>query len=176
MPVRQSCNGSEWVVRARYDSQTCTYRVSEMYYSHTWSVLSTDDPHAARTIKKTSNFRTVGERRASGLHESLAPQERHTFKHHKHTTSTTGWLRPINLRRACVQKHARRDVRLALNRSDLLMYEKHFHIKKTFSFCSWLVLDVRDLYNRSVVFFKDKFRFILWGLWKQKSSLFGQYF
>jgi hypothetical protein len=52
MPVCQSCNGSEWVVRALYDSQTCTYRVSEMYDSHTWKALSTDDLHAARTIKK----------------------------------------------------------------------------------------------------------------------------
>jgi hypothetical protein len=51
IPVRQSCNGSEWVVRAWYDSQICTYRVNEMYDSHTWSALSKDDPHAARTIR-----------------------------------------------------------------------------------------------------------------------------
>jgi hypothetical protein len=69
--------------------------------------------HLARTIK-TSNFRTFGERRASELYEPLAPQERHTSKYLKNTTSSTGWLRPVNLRSPCVQKHARRDVRLAL--------------------------------------------------------------
>jgi hypothetical protein len=66
MPVRQSCNGSEWVVRALYDSQTFTYRVSEMYEAYLARTTRTHD-------QKPSNFRTVGERHASGLHESFAP-------------------------------------------------------------------------------------------------------
>jgi hypothetical protein len=55
-PVRQSFNVSEPVARVLYDSQTCTYRVSEMYDSHTRSALSTDDPHSARTIQKHPIF------------------------------------------------------------------------------------------------------------------------
>jgi hypothetical protein len=51
MPVCPSCNGSEWVARALYDSETCAYRLSEMYDSHTRRALRTNDPHASRTIK-----------------------------------------------------------------------------------------------------------------------------
>jgi hypothetical protein len=68
MPVRQSCNGNKWVERALYDSQTCMKCTTAILEAHL--ARTTRTPHAR---SKPSNFRAVGERRASGLHESLVP-------------------------------------------------------------------------------------------------------
>jgi hypothetical protein len=89
-------------------------RPSEMYDSHTKSALSTNDPHAARTIKNTHFSYGWWAARKWVAQATCLWQERHVSKHYKHTASSSGWLRPIDLRSPCVQKHARRDVRLAL--------------------------------------------------------------